>query len=642
VTVSTPGYQSSAGHIRNYKKGDMSYVVLARRFRPQTFDEVLGQTHVTRTLSNAIKNDRVAHAYLFSGARGVGKTSVARILAKSINCEKGPTPHPCGECGSCRDTVSGSSLDVIEIDGASNNSVEDVRNLREQVKYMSAQGRTRIFIIDEVHMLSTSAFNALLKTLEEPPPRVIFIFATTEQHKIPATINSRCQHFEFRRIAAPIIAARLKEICEAEGVDASDEALATIARQATGSLRDSQSLLDRFISTGETKIDQRLVSDLLGLVGRGTILKLGSVVCERDAGGCMEQVVDIYNSGYDLAQFCREFLEHWRNVALARSIKNVAPLIDCADEELAEIKLQAGTLKPSEADWLFAIFSRAAEDIIRSDNQRLLLEMTLLKMATRPDAEEISELIKRFEFLEKKLGGRPGPSGGGGPGQGGRPVSQQRPASVPASGFKRPFPGNRTEASVAPPEGASSPSNPLPRNQATGPPPAQATAVQEQEVTAPSYEPRDRPVDIDKDWSDLLRYVSGQNKLLGGHLNDAYPVRLDEELLEIGVISPFNYNRLCDPVKQKQLQKLASAYIGREVEISVIEHNPDLQKIPTVTEEQNEQKKKQQAQDEQLKKEAREHPVTAMILDEFEGSRLLDVRLSALGKKQANKEKPND
>lgn len=612
----------------------MSYVVLARRYRPQTFDEVLGQTHVTRTLANAIENGRVAHAYLFSGARGVGKTSVARILAKSINCEKGPTPYPCGECRSCRDTVGGNSLDVIEIDGASNNSVEDVRNLREQVKYLPAQGRTRIFIIDEVHMLSTSAFNALLKTLEEPPPRVIFIFATTEQHKIPATINSRCQHFEFRRIPAPVIAARLKEICEAEGVTAGDDALATIARQATGSLRDSQSLLDRFISTGEKNIDQKLVSDLLGLVGRGAILKLGASICERDAADCMLQVVDIYNSGYDLAQFCREFLEHWRNVALARTIKDVAPLIDCADEELAEIKRQAGLLKPAEADWLFGAFSRAAEDIIRSDNQRLLLEMTLLKMAARPEAEEISELIKRFEFLEKKLGGHFGPPGGGGPGRG----SRSAPPQAPGSGFNRSFPGgSRTQAPTAPPAQTTAPKP----ERSGGPPPAQATAVKES-LAAPSYEPRSRPVEIVKDWPDLLRYVCGQSKLIGGHLNDAYPVRFEENMLEIGVVSQFNYHRLCDPVKKQQLQQLISAYIGRDIELSVIEHDPVRQTIPTATEELNKQKKEQQQQQELLKKATREHPITTMILEQFEGSRLIDVRVPERREKPAAEDTQDD
>jgi len=244
----------------------MSYVVIARRWRPQQFNEIIGQEHVSKTLSNAIANNRIAHSYIFTGPRGVGKTTTARILAKAVNCEKGPTPHPCNECASCKAITVGNSMDVLEIDGASNRGIDEVRNLRENIRYAPTQGKYRIYIIDEVHMLTKEAFNALLKTLEEPPEHAMFIFATTEIHRVPATILSRCQRFDFRRIPLKTIMEHLRRICDGEKIDIQEEALLQIAKKADGSMRDAQSILDQLISFSGNKIAFEDVAQALGVI----------------------------------------------------------------------------------------------------------------------------------------------------------------------------------------------------------------------------------------------------------------------------------------------------------------------------------------------------------------------------------------
>ena len=281
----------------------MSYLVLARKWRPQSFEDIVGQEHVTRTLKNAISSERVAHAYLFTGARGVGKTSAARILAKALNCEKGPTTQPCNECTHCREIASGASVDVHEIDGASNTSVDDVRDLKEGINYLPSSCRKKIYIIDEVHMLSTSAFNALLKTLEEPPSHVIFIFATTEPHKIPGTILSRCQRFDFKRISVRLIYDRLKGIASEEGLEISEKSLMIIAREADGGMRDAQSLLDQVISFSGSKISDEEVIDVLGVIDLALIQEAAVAVLNNDPEKCLELVGRLFTYGWDVKEF---------------------------------------------------------------------------------------------------------------------------------------------------------------------------------------------------------------------------------------------------------------------------------------------------------------------------------------------------
>ena len=296
----------------------MSYLVLARKKRPQVFEDVIGQRPITQTLQNAIAQKRVAHAFLFTGPRGVGKTSTARILAKALNCEKGPQMNPCNQCPACKEISEGNSIDVIEIDGASNRGIDEVRELRENVRYTPAKSRYKIIIIDEIHMLTLPAFNALLKTLEEPPLHIVFIFATTEPHKIPATILSRCQRYDFKRIPSGEIVQHLRRIVDEEKIEVSQRALSTLARESEGSMRDAQSLLDRLISYGGAKIRDEEVIEILGLIDQKILSDTIEAIADHDAGRCMEIVEQIYQFGYDIQRFCQELLQYLRNLILLK------------------------------------------------------------------------------------------------------------------------------------------------------------------------------------------------------------------------------------------------------------------------------------------------------------------------------------
>jgi DNA polymerase-3 subunit gamma/tau len=405
----------------------MSYLVLARKWRPQRFDDVVGQGHVTRTLANAIRMDRVAHAFLFSGVRGVGKTSLARILAKALNCEQGPTVDPCGACASCRAVAAGTAVDVIEIDGASNNSVDDIRDLRETVPYRPSLGRFKLYIIDEVHMLSVSAFNALLKTLEEPPPHVKFIFATTEPHKIPATILSRCQRYDFRRIPTKSILERIRTILSSEGIPAEEGALAIIGREAEGSMRDALSILDQVLAAVTDGLTADGVADLLGVVSRRVFYDLSAALLAGDARRCLEIVRDVDRQGFDIPTFSRGLLEHLRNLVVAAVCGDDRTVLDLPDEEAAEIARQAAATTGAVAHRLFKHFSEAYEEIARSGHPRILLEAALARLAEAEPLIPAAELVARLEAL---AAGRP--AGGGTPTPRRAPPSASPPAAGPA------------------------------------------------------------------------------------------------------------------------------------------------------------------------------------------------------------------
>lgn len=377
----------------------MSYQVLARKYRPQLFSEVVGQIHVTQTLQNALELGRIHHAYLFCGARGVGKTTVARILAKALNCQKGGRGEPCSQCEQCVEIVEGKSMDVLEIDGASNTSVDDVRQIREQVKYLPARGKYKIYIIDEVHMLSTSAFNALLKTLEEPPAHVIFIFATTESHKIPATILSRCQRYDFRRIPAKETAAALEKIAAQEKVEITQEALRLLAEEAQGSLRDGQSLLDQAIAFAGHRVEEETLKKMLGFLDCTQLQELLEAILRKDRHAALQALAGFYEKGADFNRLAQEILTHIRHLYLTASLGEVPGWLEISREDRDWTQKHSKDLGLPEWDQLFGLVYRGVEEIARSLVPKMNFEVLLIRMTQITEVIPVAAILERLEQM---------------------------------------------------------------------------------------------------------------------------------------------------------------------------------------------------------------------------------------------------
>lgn len=371
----------------------MSYLVLARKWRPKGFEDLVGQESIIKVLKNSITQGKIAHAYVFSGPRGVGKTTTARILSKSLNCEKGPTPTPCGECDSCRMVSEGQSIDVMEIDGASNNTVNDVRDLREGVKYSPSSGRYKIYIIDEAHMLSTSAFNALLKTLEEPPPHVIFVLATTEPKKIPLTVLSRCQHLPFRRVATSMIKERLLKITKAEGITISDRALTMVARAADGSMRDSLTILDQLASFS-ADISDNDVSSLLETADFESLGKTASAVISGDRAEILNTVSLLAEHGTDIRSFAKDLIKFFRDLLVFKLAPDDNLFVEIGDEEIVKLKTIASGVSEEHATLIISELIKAESEIKFSTSPRIALEMALLKISYLSALKDVNAAIK--------------------------------------------------------------------------------------------------------------------------------------------------------------------------------------------------------------------------------------------------------
>ncbi len=562
----------------------MSYLVLARKWRPGSFEDVVGQEHVTRTLTNAIKSERVAHAYLFTGSRGVGKTSAARIFAKALNCEKGPTPEPCNDCLICREISGGSSVDVHEIDGASNTSVEDIRDLKEGINYLPSSCRKKIYIIDEVHMLSNNAFNALLKTLEEPPAHVVFIFATTEPHKIPGTILSRCQRFDFKRIPVKLIYGRLKEIARDEGVSVSDRGLMMIAREADGGMRDAQSLLDQVISFAGEKISDEDLIDVLGVIDRALIHETAEAVISRDGRRVIEIIDRLFSYGWDVKEFGRELLEYFRNLAVVKATYADPSLVDATPDEMEMMKRAADPLSAGDLHLYFDMMAKGMEDVMRSFHPKISLEMLLLKMATLGSLRNIEELI----------GALGGASGGG--------------VDIPLKS---------ASGSVAEGHGSGDVLARDPIDSYDVPLPPEPTSAPDDFDPAPDSGPATPLAGRKGDWRGFVCFVKGKNIRLGSILENAHLESFDDESARVAFADAFSLARMKDGDTPDIVSAFGEEYFGKKKVFHFEELAKDVTEVKSVYEEN---KKLESDRSRKLKKEAREHPMVNESLSVFGGA----------------------
>ncbi|HEX9638943.1 MAG TPA: DNA polymerase III subunit gamma/tau [Acidobacteriota bacterium] len=408
----------------------MPYLVLARKWRPQTFAEVVGQRPVVRTLERALGSGRIAHAYLFSGPRGVGKTTVARILAKAINCQQGPTARPCNACPSCQEIVKSSSLDVLEIDGASNRGIDEVRDLRESVRYTTARDRSKVIIIDEVHMLTKEAWNALLKTLEEPPPHVVFIFATTEYRKIPATILSRCQQYDFNRLSESEIYGHLRTIAQAEQIQIEDRALALVAAHADGALRDAEGILDRLLAFGEDAIDEVQVRELLGIADRALLESIFEAVAQRDARRALGAVQRAADQGLELLPLIGDLVRLCRDLLVARSCADPGPLLGVEVEQAERLRQQAEPFSEEDLVRLFQLLSAAEKQMRSAAVPRFVLDVAVVQML---ELKRVGSLEQLLATLSAAAAGGAAPAPAASRGGGSSAVAQEAPRPAPAA-----------------------------------------------------------------------------------------------------------------------------------------------------------------------------------------------------------------
>jgi DNA polymerase-3 subunit gamma/tau len=527
-------------------KEDTSYLVLARKWRPQLFEEVVGQRHITQTLQNAISQKRVAHAFLFTGARGVGKTSSARILAKALNCERGLRINPCNQCTNCQEVAHGTSMDVIEIDGASNRGIDEIRELRESVRYTPAKSRYKIYIIDEVHMLTKEAFNALLKTLEEPPPHIIFIFATTEPHKIPATILSRCQRYDFKRIPFREVIESLKRIVEEEKIQISQRGLLSIAQESEGSLRDAQSLLDQVIAYAGKNIHDEDIAEVLGLIDRKMLSDTIEAIADRDVERCMKVIEHVYHFGYDLQHFCRELLQYLRNLILIKVSQHPEGLMELPEEEFIFLKKQAEKFKFDQLNHLFTLLLKGEQETAQSTFPRTMLEVTLIRMATFHPILPIDEMIKQLEAMEGK-----GPADG---------EKERKISSAPGRVIHSEDPERDKEKG----EGS------FKEWEQTG-----GEKVFKKNENSEDLEKEEEPRDVlpqhgEEAWKGLVEFTRARNPILGAFLALGNLVYLSDETIEIGFEKDsFHYDRMLERENRSQLESICLEYFQKKAKVVI-------------------------------------------------------------------------
>ncbi|HEY5672940.1 MAG TPA: DNA polymerase III subunit gamma/tau [Malonomonas sp.] len=556
----------------------MSYLVLARKWRPQLFEDLVGQEHVSQTLKNAISADRVHHAFLFTGARGVGKTSAARIFAKALNCLQGPATEPCGECPSCVEITASQGIDVFEIDGASNTGVDDIRELRENIRYLPSQSRYKIFIIDEVHMLSINAFNALLKTLEEPPDHAKFIFATTEPHKIPITILSRCQRFDFRKISLAPLQGRLRYIVNQENIQISDAGLAMIARSGGGSMRDALSTLDQVIAFCGAQIADDDLQGLLGLVSRRLLLDCIDAILTRDARQALAAVQRVDDQGHSFRQFCQQLVELVRALVILKVTAQPNELLDYAEAELQELRTLAAPASLDDLQRLLALLIRTEADLAVSNYPRLTMEMVLVKLASLPLGVEVATLIKKLEALERRLAG----------------------GSLPA-----PKPAAATHSLPLPPP------TPTPKLDLPPPPPEPDSPEPHAEVVAvPAVTAAG-----DKTWGGLVDFINQRRRPLGSRLEHGSLLQLELPKLKIGF--PRQYFNLLGNDQREAIEALAQEYFATQVKVEFQQVNGEQGAPPSLHQERAQQESDRQKK---LRENAEQHPMVKSAVEIFGGT----------------------
>ncbi len=551
----------------------MSYLVLARKYRPQSFSDLIGQEHVSRTLNNAIATGRVHHAFLFTGARGVGKTSAARILAKALNCEQGPTAEPCNVCPNCTEITEGQSVDVFEIDGASNTGVDDVRDLRDNIRYLPSRSRNKIFIIDEVHMLSINAFNALLKTLEEPPEHARFIFATTEPHKIPVTILSRCQRLDFRKIGLGKVAERLRGIADAEKIEVSDRALSLIARNGEGSMRDSLSTLDQVIAfCGETVSDED-VQGLLGMVDRRLLFDVVDAILGRDGRRVLEALQKVDELGHSWRQFCRELIDLYRLLVLFQVVADPAEIAEATPDEMQELKKfsELGALEDHQRT--LSLLLKTETEIAASAFPRMVVEMALIRLASLPPGRDVAALVRKLEEMERRL------------------ASGTLSAATPK---KDPVP---------PPE---------PPEQTPEPPPKKSEA------------PLPEKTQAGKGWSGLVDFVRAKRRpRIASILEQVSPLSADSGTLKVGLARGSFVDGQLDGETRGDLEALAAEYFGGPIRLETTYVDAsDVKAPPSLAAQKQTQESDRQKR---LRDDALNHPMVKTALEIFEGE-VADVK----------------
>jgi DNA polymerase-3 subunit gamma/tau len=652
----------------------MSYVVLARKWRPMKFEDLVGQDHVARTLANAILAGRVAHAFLFTGVRGVGKTTSARILAKALNCmrppgtvpagqDPGPTVTPCLECPACLEIAAGTDMDVREIDGASYNGVDEVRKLQDSIPYRPNRDRSKIFIVDEVHMLSQSAWNAFLKTLEEPPPHVKFIFATTEAHKIPITILSRVQRFDFKLIPARLIIERLRFVLAEEGIPTDEAALSIVAREAAGSMRDAMSLLDQVIAWSDSRLEGEGVARVLGVASREVLREIVAALVAGEAERCLGVLQNLVGQGYDMAHVARDLLALLRDLVVARACRSPLELLDLPDQEQKEVIKLASSSELDDLLRLHQGFSQGYDDVVRSGQPRAALEMLLVRLARRPPLWPIDDLLARLGALERRLGSEPSsPSGGNrGPDSAGPGGSRQKARPSAASSkaeqaepVRPPEPVHVAEP-VRPPEAVSPPEPRCAPPTVRSPEPARlpvsgaqshlvAVGTEQKPLASRSAPPAGVPRvvpdttgqaataepsagetsdDTLHRWRLLVERLRTRRPDIAAVFDHAAPTRLDGGALELTwAVGDVLREQALDPSYLAELGRAAAAELGETPRISFTSSIPPGEHVTLAT------------MDAQLREAARRdaiarvrnHPRVAQVIELF-GARVKEVRL---------------